>query len=75
MAFLLSGLKSIVIPSSVIDLGSLSFSAAESLESVTFEDGSQLEQIHENVFLGTRVSFRFVAEALATSRSKAEPPP
>jgi hypothetical protein len=44
------GLKSIVIPSSVIVLSEWSFGLCESLESVTFESGSQLERIEELAF-------------------------
>jgi hypothetical protein len=35
-----SGLRSIVIPSSVVVVGKLSFTECKSLESVTFENGS-----------------------------------
>jgi hypothetical protein len=44
-AFSGSGLKSIVIPSSVVTLDKSSFSDCESLESVTFESGSRLKRI------------------------------
>jgi hypothetical protein len=45
-----SGLKSILIPSSVIVLGKHSFYECKSLESVTFESGSRLERIEEYAF-------------------------
>jgi hypothetical protein len=49
-AFQWSGLKSILIPSSVVVLGKSSFSWCKSLESVTFESGSRLELIEESAF-------------------------
>jgi hypothetical protein len=45
-----SGLKSILIPSSVVVLGKSSFYECSSLESVTFESGSRLERIEESAF-------------------------
>jgi hypothetical protein len=45
-----SGLKSIVLPSSVVILGQSSFDACISLESVTFESGSRLERIEDAAF-------------------------
>jgi hypothetical protein len=59
-AFCESGLKSIVIPSSVVFLGQSSFSRCRSLESVRFENGSRLERLTEDVFDQSRVNFRFV---------------
>jgi hypothetical protein len=52
-AFSGSGLKSILIPSSVVVLGKESFRECKSLESVTFESGSRLERIEEFAFHGT----------------------
>jgi hypothetical protein len=52
-AFHGSGLKSIVIPSSVVVLGRSSFYLCKSLESVTFESGSRLERIEESAFHGS----------------------
>jgi hypothetical protein len=49
-AFSGSGLKSILIPSSVVVLGNSSFYECSSLESVTFESGSRLERIEECAF-------------------------
>jgi hypothetical protein len=49
-AFRESGLKSIDIPSSVVVLGKSSFHWCKSLESVTFESGSQLEWIDDCAF-------------------------
>jgi hypothetical protein len=49
-AFHESGLKSILIPSSVVVLGKWSFYQCKSLESVTFESGSRLERIEESTF-------------------------
>jgi hypothetical protein len=49
-AFSVSGLKSILIPSSVVILGEKSFWSCESLESVTFESGSRAERIEEDAF-------------------------
>jgi hypothetical protein len=48
-----SGLKSIVIPSSVVVLGKMCFYGCKSLESVTFESGSRLERIEECAFSGS----------------------
>jgi hypothetical protein len=48
-----SGLRSIVIPSSVIVLSESSFGSCQSLESVTFESGSRLERIEESAFYGS----------------------
>jgi hypothetical protein len=45
-----SGLKSILIPSSVFVLGNWSFRECNSLESVIFESGSRLERIGECAF-------------------------
>jgi hypothetical protein len=45
-----SGICSIVIPSSVVLLGKMSFFQCRSLESVTFENGSRLERIEESAF-------------------------
>jgi hypothetical protein len=42
--------RSVVIPSSVVVLGGGSFCWCESLESVTFENGSGLERIEESAF-------------------------
>jgi hypothetical protein len=61
-AFYHSGLKSILIPSSVVVLGKWSFSGCKSLESVAFESGSRLERIEESMFAGSRVSFCSVSE-------------
>jgi hypothetical protein len=52
-AFCASGLRSILIPSSVIVLGKESFCVCKSLESVTFENGSRLELIEESGFHGS----------------------
>jgi hypothetical protein len=52
-AFADSGLKSIVIPSSVGALGKGSFCHCQSLESVIFEIGSRLEQINGFAFSWT----------------------
>jgi hypothetical protein len=49
-AFSGSGLKSIVIPSSVLVLGIESFRDCSSLESVSFETGSRLERIEKWAF-------------------------
>jgi hypothetical protein len=49
-AFCGTGLKSILIPSSVVTLGKGSFCRCKSLESVTFENGSRLERIEESAF-------------------------
>jgi hypothetical protein len=47
-AFSKSGLKSILIPSSVTVVGKRTFGRCKSLESATFESGSRLEQIEES---------------------------
>jgi hypothetical protein len=39
-----------VIPSSIVSLGPGSFKGCKSLESVTFESGTQLERIEERAF-------------------------
>jgi hypothetical protein len=57
-AFSKSGLKSILIPSSVVVLGKESFYSCESLGSVTFENGSRLERIGQSAFFGTGSSLR-----------------
>jgi hypothetical protein len=49
-AFRDTGIQSIVIPSSVVDLGKKSFCGCKSLESVIFESGSRLERIEESAF-------------------------
>jgi RNase P/RNase MRP subunit POP5 len=49
-AFCETGLKSIVIPSSVVVLGKCSFAQCKSLESVSFESGSRLERIEDGAF-------------------------
>jgi hypothetical protein len=49
-AFYKSGLKSIVIPSSIVELGKWCFSGCKLLTSVTFESGHRLERIDESVF-------------------------
>jgi hypothetical protein len=49
-AFYSNGLKSIVIPASVVCLGSWSFSQSRSLEYVLFENGSRLERIGQGAF-------------------------
>jgi hypothetical protein len=54
-AFSYCGLKSIVIPSSVIILNESSFSCCESLESVGFESGSRLERIEKSAFARTKL--------------------
>jgi hypothetical protein len=54
-AFCESGLKSIVIPSTVIVLGKKSFAECTSLESVTFESGSRLERIEDSAFYDTKL--------------------
>jgi hypothetical protein len=48
-----SRLKSIVIPSSVVVLGKMSFYRCWSLEWVTFESGSRLERIKHTAFQGS----------------------
>jgi hypothetical protein len=45
-----SGLRSIVIPSSLVVLGESSFYGCWNLESVSFESGSRLERIEEGTF-------------------------
>jgi hypothetical protein len=55
-AFCGSGLKSILIPSSVVILGKASFYECTSLESVTFESGSRLERIGESAFSLSRLA-------------------
>jgi hypothetical protein len=45
-----SGLKSIVIPSSVVHLGKQCFYKCIGLEFAIFENGSRLERIDESVF-------------------------
>jgi hypothetical protein len=52
-AFYWTGLKSIVIPSSVVVLGRGSFAECKSFESVTFDSGSQLERIDDMAFSGS----------------------
>jgi hypothetical protein len=42
--------RSIVIPSSVVNLGKWSFSWCESLESVRFQSGSRLKRIEQGAF-------------------------
>jgi hypothetical protein len=49
-AFGESGLKSILIPSSVVVLDEWCFGSCASLESVTFESVSRLERIEERAF-------------------------
>jgi hypothetical protein len=49
-AFQWTGLKWILIPSSVVVLGDSSFRFCKSLESVAFESGSRLERIEECAF-------------------------
>jgi hypothetical protein len=56
-AFKRSGLKSILIPSSVVVLGKESFCECESLASVTFESGSRLERIEECGFCKRLLKF------------------
>jgi hypothetical protein len=65
-AFCQSGLKSIVIPSSVIVLGEESFRGCKSLESVTFEKGSRLECIEDRAFDQSGVPIRSIAKALSS---------
>jgi hypothetical protein len=48
-----SGLKSILIPSSVVVLGEGSFYECKSLESVTFESRSRLQRIEASAFYGS----------------------
>jgi hypothetical protein len=64
-AFRSSGLKSILIPSSVVVLEKESFSWCESLESVTFETGSRLERIDRSAFEHSRISFDSVSQQFA----------
>ena len=49
-AFKGSGLSSIEIPASVTSIGSYAFSSCTNLNSVTFEEGSQLARIESSVF-------------------------
>jgi hypothetical protein len=67
-AFSGSGLRSIMIPSSVVVLGKSSFYWCKSLESVTFENGSRLERIEEGMFENSRVTFSSVSQALTRSK-------
>jgi hypothetical protein len=46
---------SVVISSSIVDLGEWSFSECKSLQSVTFESGSRLERIGDFAFSGTEL--------------------
>jgi hypothetical protein len=69
-AFCLSGLKSILIPSSVVILGKWSFSVCKSLESVTFESGSRLERIEKSMFERSRVNFGLLSQELTRSKGK-----
>jgi hypothetical protein len=55
-AFRASGLRSIIIPSSIIVLGKWSFCWCRSLEFVIFENGSRLERIEESAFSGSGLS-------------------
>jgi hypothetical protein len=54
-AFQGSGLKSILIPSSVVVLGKESFWGCNCLEFLTFKSGSRLERIEESTFRGSRL--------------------
>jgi hypothetical protein len=55
-AFSESGLRSIVIPSSVAVVHKESFQGCRSLESVIFQSGSRLERIESLAFSGTRLT-------------------
>jgi cellobiose-specific phosphotransferase system component IIB len=57
--------SSIVIPASVVVLGPRSFHACEALESVVFEDGSQLERIEEFAFSGSGLASISLPSSLA----------
>jgi hypothetical protein len=69
-AFSESGLKSIVIPSSVAVLSGKSFCGCKSLESVMFESPSRLERVDKSMFEGSRVNFRLVSKELTRSKSQ-----
>jgi hypothetical protein len=68
--FVLSGLKSILIPSSVVVLGEDSFQFCASLESVLFESDSRLKRIEESMFRDSRISFQSVSREFANSKKK-----
>jgi hypothetical protein len=63
-AFRESGLKSILIPSSVVVLGKASFRSCNSLESVTFESGSRLERIEESAFYDSGLESIVIPESV-----------
>jgi hypothetical protein len=67
-----TGLKSIVIPSSVVVLGKKSFDGCKSLKSVTFENGSRLERIGKFAFSNTPVSFRKMSDPLGAYPRKCD---
>jgi hypothetical protein len=71
-AFAWTGLKSIEIPSSVVALGEQSFYGCDSLKSVTFESGSQLERIDELMF-DSCVSFSSVSQEFTEARKSGRP--
>ncbi|MBQ9795582.1 MAG: leucine-rich repeat domain-containing protein, partial [Clostridia bacterium] len=49
--FLLSGIKNIIIPKSIENIGYQAF-ASSSLETISFEEGSELKNIEESAFIG-----------------------
>jgi hypothetical protein len=64
-SFYQSQMRSIVIPSSIVVLGRLSFCMCRSLESVTFEAGSRLERIEEAAFAATALGYVVIPASVA----------
>jgi hypothetical protein len=60
-----SGLRSIVIPSSVVVLCEGSFESCKSLKSMKFETGSRLERIERSAFRRSGSTLRSVSKSLA----------
>jgi hypothetical protein len=54
-AFSETGLREIIIPASVRELGEMWFYECTSLSSITFEAGSKLQKGGQNAFLGVPI--------------------